>query len=268
MVTTLGLTLVLALPGQVLPAPPFQEDPAARLAYMKNSVTPYRVRKAPAGSPPFRLQPEPVFRLDNPVSKVKDSAIFLWTDPGTGRPEATVQMFRAPQGFWNHDWTSLATAPIVAEVGTNVRWRPVRPGVEFRPVPGAPDPAETAAARLRQLRALAEEFSADDDFLGQGWDRLRLLPKPWLRYGKAGSGVEDGALFAFVLGTDPEVVLMIESRPAPGGGFRWEYGLAPMTSFEVKAFHKGELVWSLPWRKLSKDPNNPFYDLEYSVERR
>ena len=37
--------------------------------------------------------------------------------------------------------------------------------------------------------------------------------KPWLRYGKAGSGVDDGALFAFSTGTDPEVVLMIESLP-------------------------------------------------------
>lgn len=174
-------------------------------------------------------------------------------------------MFRAPQGFRNHAWTSLAASPIVAEVGTRAVWRP-RPGVEFRPVPEAPAPASTPAARLRQLRALAEEFSASDDFLGAGWTQLRLLPKPWLRYGKAGSGVEDGALFAFVLGTDPEVVLMIESRPDPAGGLRWEYALAPMTSFEVKASWKGNPVWSLPWRKASKDTTDPFYDMEYSRE--
>lgn len=265
MATTFALALMLALPGQVLPAPPFQEDAAARLAYMKESVAPYRIHRTAGESPAFRLRAEPVFRLDNPVSGVKDSAIFIWTDVETGRPEVTIQMFRTPTGFWNHDWTSLSTSPIVAEVGNREKWRP-RPGVEFRPVPEAPAPAATLSARLRQLRAMAEEFSATDDFLGAGWSQLRLLPKPWLRYGKAGSGVEDGALFAFAIGTDPEVVLMIESRPDPTGVLRWEYALAPMTSFEVKASWKGNEVWTLPWRKLSKDATDPFYDLEYSLE--
>ena len=268
MATPLALTLMLALPGQGFVAPPFSEDAAVRLAYMKGTVAPYQIHRTADGAPPFRLIAEPIFRLDNAVTGVKDSAIFLWTDAETGRPEATIQMFRAPQGFWNHDWTSLATVPIVAEIGNRAFWRPARAGVEFRPVPGAPAPAATPAARLRQLRALAEEFSATDDFLGAGWSQLRLLPKPWLRYGKAGSGVEDGALFAFALGTDPEVVLMIESRPNPAGGHRWEYGLAPMTSFEVKASWKGNPVWSLPWRKLSKDPTDPFYAMEYAWEPR
>ena len=150
---------MLALHGQVLVAPPFPEDAAVRLAYMKDSVAPYSIHRADAGSPPFRLRAEPIFRLDNAVTGVKDSAIFLWTDAETGRPEATIQMFRAPTGYWIHDWTSLSTSPIVAEVRTKAVWRP-KPGVTFRPVPVAPTPAATAQARLRQLRAMAEEFSA------------------------------------------------------------------------------------------------------------
>jgi hypothetical protein len=265
MATTFGLIFLLSLPGQVLVAPPLSEDAAVRLAYMKQSVSRYNVQRTGAGSPSFQLRAEPIFRLDNPVTRVKDSAIFLWTDAETGRPEATIQMFRAPQGFWNHDWTSLATTPIVAQVGAKAVWRP-KAGVEFRPVPAVPAPAASPPARLRQLRAMADEFSASDDFLGEGWSQLRLLPKPWLRYGKAGSGVEDGALFVFALGTEPEVALMIESRPYPAGGRRWEYALAPLTSFEVKAYWKGNAVWTLPWRKPSKDPTDPFYDMEYSLE--
>jgi hypothetical protein len=247
--------------------PRYSENAAVRLDYMKNAVAPYHIRRRPAGSPLFVLRPDPVFRLDNPVTGVKDSTIFLWTDPETGRPEATIQMFRDPIGVWLQDWTSLSTSPIVAEDGVRAMWRP-KPGVEFRPVPDAPAPAAAPQARLRQIQAMAKEFSATDDFLHKGWSQLRLLPKPWLRYGKAGSGVEDGAILSFALGTDPEVVLMIESRPAPAGGLRWEYGLAPMTSFEVKAFWKGNQVWTLPWRKRSKDPTDPFYDMEYSVEPR
>jgi hypothetical protein len=267
MATTFGLTLMLALAGQMRAAPPFSEDATVRLAYMKDSVAPYRVHRAGAESPSFRLQADPIFRLDNPVTNVKDSVIFLWIDAETGRPEATIQMFRDPKGIWLQDWTSLSTSPIVAEIGTKTLWQP-KPGVQFRPVPDAPVPAATAPARLRQLRALAEEFSATDDFLGAGWSQLRLLPKPWVRYGKPGSGVEDGALFAFVLGTDPEVVLMIESRPDPAGTLRWQYALAPMTSFEIKASWKGNLVWRLPWRQHCKDTTAPFYDMEYSFEPR
>lgn len=265
MVGTIVVAVMLAQHRELRAGPPFSKDPAVRLAYMKDSVAPYRIHRAGAGSPPLQLIAEPIFRLDNPVSQVKDSAIFLWADPATGRPEATIQMFRAPTKYWIQDWTSLSTDPIVADVGPRTVWRP-RPDVAFRPVPEAPAPAAAPHARLRQLRALAEEFSATDDFLHAGWSELRLMPRPWLRYGKAGSGVEDGALFAFAIGTDPEVALMIESRPDPAGGFRWEYALAPMTSFEVKAFWKGRLVWTLPWRKEPFDPKGPFYDMYYARE--
>jgi hypothetical protein len=164
-VSTFVLTLMVAQHRELRLGPPFSKDAAVRLAYMKDSVTPYRIHRTAAGSPPFRLIADPIFRLDNPVSQVKDSAIFLWTDPATGRP-----------------------------------------------------------------------------------------------------GVEEGALFAFAIGTDPEVFLMIESRPNPAGGFRWEYALAPMTSFEVKVSWKGNDVWTLPRRKDSFDPNEPFYDMYYSQE--
>lgn len=262
------IPLAFGLLGQVLPAPPFPESSAARLDYMKGTVAPYVVRRAttPAG-PPFRLQPDPAFRLDNPLTAVKDGAIFLWTDAETGRPEASAQVFRISNGFWLHEWSSLATGPIVAEVGTDARWHPDQPGVTFRPIPDAPAPAATPEARLRQMRALAADFSARDDFEGKRWTDLRLLPKPLVRYGKAGSGVEDGALFALVLGTDPEVFLQVESRPGPSGApARWHYAFSPMTSYAVQGSWKGKEVWSLPWRKESNNASGPFFDMEYSRE--
>lgn len=271
MTPTFGLMLMIALTGQHVPiyqlraAPAFSEDAAVRLAYMKDSVTPYRIHRAAAESPLFRLRPDPIFRLTIPQTKVRDSVIWLWTDEATGRPEATIQMFRDPRGIWIQDWTSLSASPIVAEDRSGVLWRP-RPGVQFHPVPGAPKPATSPQSRLRQLHALSEQFSASDYFMGESWTVLRLLPKPWLRYGKAGSEVEDGAMFAFVLGTDPEAMLMIEARPDPSGDLRWEYAWAPMSSFELKASWKGDQVWTLPWRKRSDDPTDPFFDMPYSVE--
>jgi hypothetical protein len=94
---------------------------------------------------------------------------------------------------------------------------------------------------------LATEFRAQDDFWGKGWSVLRLLPTPICRYGKAGGTPDDGALFAFVLGTDPESFLFIEARPARSG-LEWQYAFAPMTCWALKAEHKGRSVWSLSQR--------------------
>ena len=92
----------------------------------------------------------------------------------------------------------------------------------------------------------------------------RQLPRPGC--GKSGSAVEDGAPFAFALGTEPEIALMIEARRSRSGGLRWEYGLAPLTSFELKVSWNGTQVWSSPWRRHSKDPSDVFYDMYYSRE--
>ena len=66
------------------------------------------------------------------------------------------------------------------------------------------------------MRSLADGFRASDDFGGKGWSELRLLPTPIARYGEPGTKLLDGALFAFVLGTDPEVFLFLEARPGQG----------------------------------------------------
>ena len=111
------------------------------------------------------------------------------------------------------------------------------------------------------MHALAAEFHAEDDFWGRGWNALRLLPKPIDRYGKAGGIPEDGALFAFVLGTDPESFLFIEARPG-AKGLEWQYAFAPMTCWALKAEHKGRPVWSLTLRNTDI-PFRTFYSRVY-----
>lgn len=272
MISTFSIALTLGLVAQASP-PDVKDkdaDARARLAYMKASVTSYNVHPVETGLQPFRLEPEPFFRLNNVVSGVKDGAIFLWLDE-IGRPEAAIQVFQIPSGMWLHEFTSLSTAPFVAEAGPSPRWRPSRPGVEFKPVPDAPRPGSTAEQRHRQMRSIAERFSAEDHFETKSWNSLRLLPKPLVRYGKAGARVEDGALFAFVLASDPEVFLMLEARTGKDG-IEWQYALAPMTCYPVKgwlkgkddASTKGREVWSLPLRLPAEDPAGTFYDTQYS----
>ncbi len=263
MTAAFGLSLILGLLTQAKPpADDAKDEAASRLNYMKDSVTPYNVRPTETDAPAFRLHPEPIFRLNNAVSGVKDGAIFLWLGEN-GRPEAAIQVFKIPSGLWLHEFTSLSTVPIVAQAGSTATWRPSRPGVEFKPVPNAPKPGSTPEQRLRQMRAIAEEFSAEDDFETKGWNALRLLTKPLVRYGKGGTKVEDGALFGFVLASDPEVFLMIEAR-AGKDGLEWQYAFAPMTCYPVKGAWKGKPTWELPLRLPANDPAGRFFGTQYS----
>jgi hypothetical protein len=228
---------------------------AERLKFMKDSVQIYELASSGSGAAPFKLQSEPAFRLGKQGDGVVlEGAIFLWADE-VGRPEAAAQVFlvedaRAGAGQWRHEFTSLSTEAFRATQAGKPRWLPTLAGVAFQPIPGAPKPAETPRERLRQMRDLAGEFRAEDDFWRRGWNALRLLPTPISRYGKAGGTPEDGALFAFVLGTDPEAFLFIEARKS-SSGLQWQYAFAPMTCWGLKAEHKGRSVWSLPFRDSS-----------------
>ncbi len=260
---TIGLSLFVQPPtppdGQSTP-----EASAERLRFMKESVRAYEMALGDSRRAILKLEENPVFRLGKQsADNVEDGAIFLWSSEH-GRPEAAIQVFRIkdahePQGLWLHEFTSLASSTIIAERRGAPWWTPTTPGLKFMPVPDAPAPADSASERARQMRSLAGRFRASDNFKRKGWSELRLLPTPIARYGKPGTSLPDGALFAFVLGTDPEVFLFLEARPATEG-HQWQYALAPMTVYAVKGSYRGNVVWELPDREPSYDPSKPFFD--------
>ncbi len=239
---------------------------AERLKFMKDSVQAYELVRGDQKAAVFKLQPDPAFRLGKQGDGVVlEGAIFLWTDD-VGRPAAAAQVFLCKDvgrsgGEWRHEFTSLSTRSLRAVQGEKARWSPMVPGVAFQPIPGAPKPAGTPRERLRQMRDLAGEFRALDNFWDRGWNALRLLPTPISRYGKAGATPEDGALFAFVLGTDPEAFLFIEARKG-SSGLQWQYAFAPMTCWALKAEHKDRSVWSLPTRSTA-NPLRTFFSCVY-----
>jgi hypothetical protein len=238
-----------------------------RLKFMQDSIRNYELTLGGGHEAVPKLQEKPVFRLGKQsADNVEDGAIFLWTVED-GRPEAAVQVFQikdagVPKGLWIHEFTSLAPTTITAVRNGQIWWAPKVPGVEFKPLPGAPRPAESASQRGRQMRALAAGFRASDNFKAKGWSELRLLPTPVTRYGGPGTKVVDGALFALVLATDPEVFLFLEARSGPQG-LQWEYALAPMTAFALKGYYQGKAVWEMPDRMLPRDPSKPLFSRDY-----
>jgi hypothetical protein len=251
------LCLSLASPAEPFPSQEITSDPAKRLVIMKKAMAAIEMRGDGPADDSYRVKTEPALRFTNTVGDSLDGTIFLWLGDGD-RPAAAVQVFQIRSGVWHQEWTSLATCPLVTKSDSPPDWRPSRGGVEFKPIPGAPKPAESAAERLRQIHALTGDFKVRDFFRGQSWQPLRLMPKPLARYGKPGSDVTDGALFAFVLTTDPECFLTIEARKGENG-VEWQYAFAPMTVYGLEGLCKERVVWSLDFRR-SGEPDGTFYN--------
>jgi hypothetical protein len=235
--------LILGVVAQAAPAPDGEEGDrsAARLEFMKASVAAYEIHGADDPKVEYRLRPEPVLRYTNAVGRSRDGTVFLWVDD-LGRPEVAAQASLNRRGLWVHELSSLANGPLTARSAGQPDWSPARAGVEMKPIPGAPRPPETAEQRMRQMRDLTREFAVQDDFQRESWQELRLLSKPFARYGKPASAVLDGALFCYVLTTDPEAYLMLEARPGKDGP-EWQYGFAPSTAYPLRASWKETTVW-------------------------
>ncbi len=197
------------------------------------------------------LRPQIVLSWRNAVRNTTGAALLaIWTNQG--RPEAMASIFQNGNDIC-HEFSSLSRSKkIVVRDKTRVIWSPGKAEVEFRDFPDAPAPAEEGAARLRQMKSLAGRFTArlrplngDNGEL----EVLRLLPRPLYRYElkdtKGASPIlRDGAMFAFVMGTDPEVVLLLEAVEREGKAV-WQYAVARATSYAVEASLGDEVIWSV-----------------------
>lgn len=195
---------------------------------------------------PLVLRQQPILRWSNPEVGQIYGNVFLWTQGG--RPRIIGSLFRwfSPHTHTSHEFQSLSTTPVTGSSDGASPWKTSDPGVVFAPVPEAGDVAEEAARRLLQMRELARQFAVQStDREGQKFE-LRRLAQPVYRYEveQTTTDLVDGALFAFVRGTDPETWLLLEARRTDSGSaIRWEYALARMNSIAFSATYKGQPVW-------------------------
>ncbi len=203
----------------------------------------YDMYAGPDTTEPLKLRC--VLRWANQTRGSVDGATYIWTD--RGRPVATVCCYPWYDVICDN-FQSLARAPLRAERDGQVVWRPKAAGVAFERVPDAPVPAGSVTARLRQMKILARGFSvtllgwAPDD---PDREELRLLRQPVFRYECDQDQLLDGALFAFVQGTDPEALLMLEAVPAQSDEkkFEWQFALGRRTSGWLEARYGDKGVW-------------------------
>jgi hypothetical protein len=258
------LTISHGLPILVLAAattPAIAADDAAHieqtLVQTRRQAEEYTIA---VGTPPraLRLLPEPVLKWSNPEVGEIYGNVFLWTERGRPAVVASLHRWFSPHTHLSHEFTSLSDEAVSAERSGGVVWKTTLPGIKFQPVAEAPPPAESAAARLLQIRSLARQFSARSTDREGVSHELRLLTQPIHRYQPPAEGPSaerwlDGGLFAFVLGTDPELFLLIEAQPVQSDQFQWRFAVARMNSIDLRLLHAGREVWSaaqLPWAEV------------------
>ncbi len=252
----LAWTVALIACGLVVPARS-EEDAAssarsAAMADLAKSVTLLRAGSAKKSE----LIPEPIYRYDDPARRYSDGTI--WAFGATGRPTAVLCLTlqgNARDGLsWLHEATSLADGPVAAtgrHASGSWAWNPKDRGVDLKPVPDAPAPADDEARRLRQMKEISRRFKASeslDPARNDPSDRfeLRLLPQPVHRYADPGSGIVDGALFLMSYGRNPEIVLLIEDRREGTAGPAWSYGLARLSAARLRVSIDDKEVADLP----------------------
>jgi len=218
----------------------------------------------------LEFQKTSILQYTNPErTHGQHGAMFVWTRDG--HPEAVGTIWSIRQGndptrrVTAHEFHSLSTGPltssrpqIIGRRGVVPQWTPRDPGIQWKPLPDAPDPADSDAQRLIQMRGLAREFEASSISRQDGKEqKLRLLPQPIYRYKSASSKVIEGGLFAFVMGTDPELLLMIEARPVNGVP-RWHFAAARFTGIPLRLHQQGEVVWKCENAKAWTG-DNPYF---------
>ncbi len=111
-----------------------------------------------ADKTPLVLQAKPILRWANNTRLTEDGFTYLWI--GQGRPEAVACIYSWGPDRIRHNFQSLSRGPLEAERDGRRVWNPAQAGVEFRSVPDAAKPTDLPAARLRQMKAIAEAFAA------------------------------------------------------------------------------------------------------------
>lgn len=269
-----GLAASLMILGTGGAQPPAKGDPAEEPKKLNDliekSVNWYDILPEEGAAP---LTPVPVIRWRNVVRGQEGEAMMVvWSH--NGRPIAMASLYPW-DGKMCHEFDSLSRGnQLVARDKDRVIWSPEAAGVEFKDVPKAPKPAKTPAERLRQMKAIAEGFKATMT----GWqadnsdqEALRLLPRPLHRYDFTNAKdpdpkVLDGALFAYVQGTDPEVVLVLEAIGTAEKA-EWQFAFARATSAGLEVRAGDDVVWTAKKHPANRDPKLPHFTMQRILEK-
>jgi len=192
--------------------------------------------------------------------------VHLWTL--NGRPQmigsvwsAFDQKNRAQRNLC-YEFYNLSEWPLDVRVTDNASWTPKEGGIEWIALKDADPPAKSRPLRLAQMRRLMAEVRGEID---TGESELRMLSQPIYRYPETVPDVVDGAIFSFVMGTDPEIFVQLEARIEKVDA-QPTWSLAPIrfTGSGILLKRHETIIWQRGvWENFSRDK---VYDFLYGVE--
>jgi hypothetical protein len=261
-----ALMIVLASIAQAPPEPEIVTVREEQMRYLKERAAQLRLYQQPDTQAPLKLTEQPVLRYSNWAGLSSDGATFLWLSGD--RPVAAVSLsLRRPNNAVYRECTSLWAKPLDCREADATVWAPKNGGLLAQKLKDAPGPAAGKAQRLAQMRDMARRFevtwhhSRTDEPT-----QLRMLPSPLYRFAAEKEDILDGALFAFVLTNDPEMLLLLEAaRDKPDAEADWRYTFARMSSLKEVVRLDGQEIWTVP--HYHSDPSEDKKTGHYTEQR-
>ncbi len=206
-----------------------------------NAAGEYRFYLSESESDPLKFQPKSLLRWSNPIIGEIHGNVFLWTHNGRPQVIGSLLQWYSPHKHGTHEFHSLSSSPVRGYRNGSEKWITSQPGLQFFKLRNQLIVPDERTMRLRKMRAIARGFRiTSTDRHNSSYD-LRLLTQPVFRYG-AQDELIDGAIFIFVQGTDPEVILLVEARREDDSA-AWHVALAQMANLNFVAEFGAEEVW-------------------------
>jgi hypothetical protein len=253
----IGWTLLSAPLARAQEGQPAEEKPAARAEQQKESAERLaNMRHRAEGTHIFvvkdddreeiEMRAEPVFRYADQPREIVDGTLWVWGEPGRPAALQKVEYFPPTPTNWTYCLASLSPGLVGAEWRGGRQWTATKPGVVLRQWDDGPEPSASKPGRLRQMKDVARRFAVRASEGTHRDEQLRLMPQPIHRYADAEQGLQDGAIFGFGSGTNPNCLLLVELRSDEESSPAWHYGFVGMSAESLRARLDEKEVWFFP----------------------
>lgn len=245
--------------GSTTDAKQVKAERAARLEAMRRRATSLTAKSRNSDDElvDAELVNPPLLTYNNHTNVEIDATLWAWGKPGRPIAIAAIHEDRGPKNAWSCEMVSLTDQAVSITARPGWEWAPTSSGIAWKSVPAAPAVGKTAVARAGQIKDIASRFSSTGYYRNGNILELRLMGRPLHRYADPDKGLVDGALLAFVEGTNPETLLLIECRSGEDKKPAWFYGLARMSGGRLVARLEETVVWECDDIR-GFDPERPY----------
>lgn len=261
--TSLAASGVRAQEGVPTAKPDSTAEAAEHIKIARANAAMFRIQYAETEEDIERVE-NPVLRYTEPVRGPTQGTVWLWGRKG--RPVAVLEMIREAG---RQDWFcfhATSDKPIKLTARTGQAWMPKSSDLKFKPLPDAPQPADSPAGRMRQMKEFARKFSSHEIWLNAR-NEMRLLPAPLHRYEDRDRQLLDGAIFAIALGTHPEATLFLEAvHPVGEPKPIWQFAVGRSGAAEIVVNYDGKEVHQMPLIETFPPPTNTYWRMVLKVE--